>query len=221
MRILLAEDDAELAERLKKVLVEAGFTVDIAADGTLAEYLGQTEAYDAVVLDLGLPGMNGVSVLQRWREDGLDMPVLILTARGRWSEKQAGFHAGADDYMTKPFEMGEVVLRLHALIRRASGHAAADLRCGSLVLDTRAGRFRIDGAGLDLTAQEYRLLAYLMHNQGRVVGRSEIVEHVYERDADPDSNVVDVLLARIRRKLDRPLIRTVRGRGWVLEAGAS
>lgn len=218
MKILLVEDDAELADRLRQTLSAAGFAVDLAHDGETAEYLGLTEIYDAAVLDLGLPRLNGLSVLQRWREEKQTLPVLILTARGRWADKQAGFHAGADDYLTKPFEMGEVVLRLGALIRRARGHAAPELRCGPLTLDTVTGEFRLDARNLSLTAQEFRMLAFLMHNAGRIVSRSDIIDHVYERDLDPDSNVVDVLLARIRKKLDVPLIHTVRGRGYRLAA---
>ena len=177
-----------------------------------------TEPYDARVLDLGLPKIDGVSVLQRWREAGRNTPVLILTARGRWSEKMAGFNAGADDYMTKPFEIQEVVYRLRALIRRASGHAQPELVCGPLRLDTNAARVTLDGAPVPLTAQEFRILSYLIHHPGRVVSRTELMEHVYDRHFDSDSNVLEVLLGRIRRKVGSGLIQTVRGQGYKLAA---
>ncbi|KLJ01416.1 response regulator transcription factor [Luteimonas sp. FCS-9] len=218
MRILLAEDDAELAARVAAALAAAGFAVDRVDDGTDAEFRGQTEAYDAAVLDLGLPGLDGVSVLHRWREAGLALPVLVLTARSRWHDKLAGFNAGADDYLTKPFQIEELVLRLQALIRRSAGHASPRLRCGGLELDAHAGRFALDGDPLALTAQEYRILAYLMHHAGRVVSRAELGEHVYDNGYDPDSNVLDVLVGRIRRKLGVALLHTVRGQGFRLSA---
>jgi two-component system OmpR family response regulator len=219
MRVLLVEDDAELARRLQEVLAESGFAVDWQHDGTDAEFAGQTEDFDAVVLDLGLPGMDGISVLHRWREAGRTMPVLILTARGRWHDKLAGFNAGADDFLTKPFQFEEVVLRLRALIRRSTGHGSPLLSCGSLALDVNANRFSWDGMPLALTAQEHRILAYLMHHRGRVVSRTELGEHVYDVGYDPDSNVIDVLIGRIRRKLPQPgLLKTVRGRGFELDA---
>ncbi|WP_058835589.1 response regulator transcription factor [Luteimonas abyssi] len=221
MRILLAEDDAELAGRIAAVLAEAGFAVDRVADGGDAEFRGQTEAYDAVVLDLGLPGLDGVSVLHRWREADRRMPVLVLTARARWHDKLAGFDAGADDYLTKPFQLEELVLRLRALIRRSVGHASPRLQCGALELDANAGRFVLDGTALALSPQEYRILAYLMHHAGRVVSRAELGEHVYDNGYDPDSNVLDVLVGRIRRKLGVPLLQTVRGQGFRLAAGGT
>jgi two-component system OmpR family response regulator len=216
MRILVVEDEPALAFRLQKVLEEAGFAVDVAYDGEEGCHLGDTEPYDAVVLDLGLPKLDGVSVLQRWRAAGRSVPVLILTARARWSEKVAAFNAGADDYVTKPFEMEEVVVRLRALIRRASGHAQPELACGPLRLDTAAGKAKVDGMPLSLTAQEFRILSYLMHHQGKVVGRTELLEHVYDRHFDADSNVLDVLIGRIRKKLGCEVIHTVRGQGWRL-----
>jgi two-component system OmpR family response regulator len=218
MRLLIVEDEPALALRLQQALEAAGFVVDVAYDGEEGWHLGDTEPYDAIVLDLGLPKIDGVSVLQRWREAGKNTPVLILTARGRWSEKMAGFNAGADDYMTKPFEIQEVVYRLRALIRRASGHAQPELACGPLRLDTNAARVTLDGATVPLTAQEFRILSYLMHHPGRVVSRTELMEHVYDRHFDSDSNVLEVLLGRIRRKVGSSLIQTVRGQGYKLTA---
>lgn len=221
MRVLLVEDDATLAGRLRDVLEQAGLLVEIAGDGTQAAFLGCTEDYDAAVLDLGLPGQDGISVLHHWREHGRDLPVLILTARGRWSDKLAGFGAGADDFLTKPLHLEEVVLRLRALVRRTRGHADPVLRVGALAFDTLSSRFTLDGQPLTLTAQEQRILAYLMHRPDQVVSRSEIGEHVYARDLEPDSNTVDVLIGRIRRKLGRPLIHTERGLGFRLSAPAT
>ncbi|KAA2284701.1 response regulator transcription factor [Arenimonas fontis] len=218
MRVLLAEDDAELASRLAEALGEAGFAVDRAADGRDAEFRGQTEDYDAVVLDLGLPGMDGLSVLDTWRGNGRRMPVLVLTARGRWHDKLAGFDAGADDYLVKPFPIEELVLRLRALIRRSTGHVHPLIECGALVLDDNANRFTLAGEPLALTAQEQRILAYLMHRQGAVVSRAELGEHVYEQGYDPDSNALDVLIGRIRRKIGAARIVTERGKGFRLEA---
>lgn len=221
MRLLVVEDEPVLALRLQQTLEAAGFAVDVAYDGEEGWHLGDTEAYDAAVLDLGLPKIDGVSILQKWRAAGRSLPVLILTARGRWSEKMAGFQAGADDYMTKPFEMDEVVYRLRALIRRAAGHAQPELNCGPLRLDTLAGRFSLDGIPLQLTAQEFRILSYLMHHAGAVVSRTELMEHVYDRHFDSDSNVLEVLIGRIRRKLKADLIHTVRGLGYRLADGTS
>ena len=218
MRVLVVEDDRELASRICAMLVEAGFVAETAVDGEDAAFLGCTETYDAAVLDLGLPLRDGISVLHHWREQGCTMPVLILTARARWNDKLAGFGAGADDYLTKPFELGEIVLRLRALLRRARGHADPVLRVGPLVYDTLNARFSLDTMPLNLTAQEQKILAYLMHRPGEVISRSEISEHVYARDLDPDSNTVDVLIGRIRRKLGRPLIQTERGLGFRLVA---
>lgn len=216
MRVLVVEDEPALALRLQQVLEGAGFAVDVAYDGEDGWHLGETEPYDAVVLDLGLPKIDGVTVLQRWREARRSMPVLILTARGRWSEKMSGFNAGADDYMTKPFEMEEVVYRLRALIRRASGHAQPELVCGRARLDSNSGRLTIGGVPVTLTAQEFRILSYLMHHPDRVVSRTELMEHVYDRHFDSDSNVLEVLLGRIRRKVGADLIQTIRGQGYRL-----
>ena len=216
MRVLIVEDEPALAFRLQQMLEGAGFTVDVAYDGEEGWHLGDTEPYDAVVLDLGLPRIDGVTVLNRWREAGRTMPVLILTARSRWSEKMAGFNAGADDYLVKPFEMEEVVYRLRALIRRASGHAQPELTCGALRLDTNGGRGSVDGAPVQVTAQEFRILSYLMHHADRIVSRTELAEHVYDRHFDLDSNSLEVLVGRIRKKIGAAYIQTVRGQGYKL-----
>lgn len=218
MRVLVVEDEEELAAKLARALGAAGFAVDLAHDGARADFLGRSEPYDAVVLDLGLPRLDGLSVLRGWRAAGVGVPVLILTARGRWSDKQSGFEAGADDYLVKPFELGEAVLRVQALVRRSRGHASPELVCGALRLDTHRGVVTLAGEPVALTAQEYRLLAYLLHHAEGIVSRSELLDHVYERDADPDSNVVDVLLGRVRRKIGAERIETVRGRGFRLRA---
>lgn len=216
MRVLVVEDDPDLAKQLVKALQEAGYAVDCAHDGEEGHFLGDTEPYDAVILDLGLPVIDGLSVLDRWRSAGRTMPVLVLTARDRWSEKVAGIDAGADDYVTKPFRMEEVLARVRALIRRAAGHASAELECGALRIDTRSGRVTLDGAPVKLTAQEYRLLAYLMHHKGRIVSRMELTEHIYEQDFDRESNTIEVFVGRIRKKLGADYIRTVRGLGYRL-----
>ena len=214
MRILLVEDDTLLRAQLRTALQGAGYTVDEADNGRDAQFLGETEAVDAVVLDLGLPVVDGHTVLKRWRAAGRNMPVLILTARDNWHEKVAGIDAGADDYLTKPFHLEELLARLRALIRRAGGHASAELRCGALVLDTRQCRVSVDGQALVLTGHEYRVLAYLMHRPGQVVSRSELIEHIYAQDCDRDSNTVEVFVARLRKKLPEGAIETVRGLGY-------
>jgi two-component system OmpR family response regulator len=216
--VLVVEDEAELAGKLAHALCAAGFAADLAHDGEQAARLGRTEPYDAVVLDLGLPRLDGISVLRAWRSDGIDVPVLVLTARGRWSDKQSGFSAGADDYLVKPFELGEAVLRVQALVRRSRGHASPEIAVGGLRLDTHRGEFSLAGEPVALTAQEYRLLAYLAHHAERVVSRSELLDHVYGRDLDPDSNVIDVLLTRVRRKIGAERIETLRGRGFRLRS---
>jgi two-component system OmpR family response regulator len=216
MRLLVAEDDPVLRARIASALQEAGFAVDAVADGQQAEFLGQTEEFDAAVLDLGLPGMDGLSALARWREAGRGFPVLVLTARARWHDKLAGFNAGADDYLTKPFQLEELIIRLRALIRRSAGHAHPRLACGALELDVNAGRFSLHGDPLSLTAQEFRILAYFMHHPDKVIGRGTLGEHVYDGGFDPDSNALDVLIGRIRRKLGPGLLHTVRGQGFVL-----
>ncbi len=218
MRLLVAEDDPDLTRQLAAALGDAGYAVDCAPDGEEALFLGQTEPYDAIVLDLGLPAIDGVTVLQRWRECGLDTPVLILTARDRWSEKVAGFDAGADDYVTKPFHIEEVLARLRALIRRAAGHASPLLECGPVAVDTAAGRVSVDGRAVRLTANEFKILAYLMHHRGKVVSRTELTEHIYDQDFDRDSNTIEVFVGRLRKKLEVPVIETVRGMGYRLRA---
>ena len=214
MRILVVEDEPTLAAQLAATLQAAGYAVDTAANGRDAGYMGEVETFDAVVLDLGLPMVDGLTVLKRWRALGRTMPVLILTARGDWHEKVAGIDAGADDYLTKPFHMEELLARLRALIRRAGGHASAELCCGPLTLDTRNQRATVDGQALTLTSHEYRVLAYLMHHRDQVVSRSDLVEHIYAQDNDRDSNTVEVFVARLRKKLPDGAIETVRGLGY-------
>jgi two-component system OmpR family response regulator len=216
LRILLVEDDPDLSRQLKAALADAGYAVDTAKDGEEGHFLGDTEPYDAVILDLGLPVMDGITVLSRWRRDGRKMPVLILTARDRWSEKVAGFDAGADDYVAKPFQMEEVLARIRALIRRAAGHASAELECAGLRINSGTGRVTVDGVPIKLTAQEFRLLDYLMHHQGKVVSRTELVEHIYDQDFDRDSNTIEVFVGRLRKKLGSDYISTVRGLGYRL-----
>jgi two-component system OmpR family response regulator len=218
MRLLVVEDDARLRDQLVRTFEDAGYAVDASGDGEQAEFFGATETYDAVVLDLGLPGLDGLSVLRAWREAGNAVPVLILTARGAWTERVEGIDAGADDYLPKPFQMEELLARVRALIRRASGLGTVELRCGPVVLDTRANRVTVDGAPVTLTAHEYRVLAYLMHHAGETVSRSELSEHVYAQDMDRDSNTIEVFVGRLRRKLGRDLIKTERGLGYRLEA---
>ena len=214
MRILVVEDEAALAEQLQAALGAAGYAVDRAADGARADYLARTEAYDAILLDLGLPRVDGLTLLRQWREAGLIVPVLILTARGTWSEKVLGIDSGADDYVAKPFRVEEVIARTRALIRRARGHASPELRCGAVVLDPRQSSVTLDGAPVALTSHEYRTLAYLMHHPGRVVSRSELTEHIYAQSFERDSNTVEVFVARLRRKLGASFIETVRGLGY-------
>lgn len=219
MRVLVAEDDDALRRQLRDALADAGYAVDEAPDGEEAAFLGETEPYDAVVLDLGLPVRDGLSALRGWRQRGIAMPVLILTARGTWQEKVEGIDAGADDYLAKPFRMEELLARLRALIRRAGGHAAAELRCGPVLLDTRTGRVSVDGRLVALTAHELKVLDYLMHHQGRIVSRTELTEHVYAQDFDRDSNTIEVFVGRLRRKLGVDVIRTERGLGYRMDAG--
>jgi two-component system OmpR family response regulator len=199
-------------------MVEAGFAVDTAADGEDAEFLGATETYDVVVLDIGLPSLDGISVLQRWRRAGRTMPVLILTAREDWSEKVRGFRAGADDYVVKPFRIEEVIVRCRSLVRRAAGHATSELACGPLVLDTQLGIITLDGLPLKLTAFESRMLSYLIHHAERPITRIELSEHLYERDTDRDFNSIEVIIGRLRRKIGRGMIETIRGQGYRLSA---
>ena len=203
---------------MTEALGAAAYAVDVARNGTDAHFEGDSGSYDAVVLDLGLPQMDGITVLKKWRAAGRTMPVLILTARDNWHDKVAGIDAGADDYLTKPFHMEELLARLRALIRRAGGHASAELRCGPVGLDTRHSRVTVDGVALALTSHEYRVLDYLMHHQGELVSRSDLIEHIYAQDFDRDSNTVEVFIARLRKKLPPGLIETVRGQGYRLVA---
>jgi two-component system OmpR family response regulator len=218
MRLLVVEDDQDLNRQIVRALEEAGYAVDRAFDGEEGHFLGDTEPYDAVVLDVGLPKIDGITVLERWRRAGRVMPVLILTARDRWSDKVQGFDSGADDYVAKPFHMEEVLARLRALIRRTTGHATNELVCGPVRLDARSGRVVVEGNPVKLTSHEFRLLSYLMHHAGRVVSRTELVEHLYDQDFDRDSNTIEVFVGRLRRKLGVDVIQTVRGMGYILAA---
>ncbi len=223
MRILVVEDEAVLRGQLVRALVLAGYTVDEAADGLMAEYQGAVESYDAVVLDLGLPGLDGLSVLRRWRAAGHNMPVLILTARSAWQDKVAGIDAGADDYLAKPFQMEELLARLRALLRRGrlGEHASAQWHCGRIQLDTRKALVLVDDQPIVLTSHEFKLLVLLMQRQGEVLSRSELAEHLYSQDSDRDSNTIEVFVGRLRRKLPEGSIETVRGLGYRMgtEAG--
>jgi two-component system OmpR family response regulator len=214
MRLLVVEDDPDLSGQLVEALREAGYAVDLTQEGEEAEFLGETEPYDAVVLDLGLPNVDGMTILERWRENGRTMPVLILTARDRWSDKVAGFDAGADDYLAKPFRVEELLARLRALIRRSGGLASPVIQIGPISIDTRSSRVTVDERPAKLTGQEYRLLAYLAHNLGKVLSRTELTEHLYDQDFDLDSNTIEVFIGRLRRKLGTQAIETVRGLGY-------
>jgi two-component system OmpR family response regulator len=217
VKVLVVEDEVRLARQIGAALRDAGYAVDSAADGERADFLGRTEHYDAVVLDLGLPRIDGLTLLRRWREAGLSVPVLVLTARGSWHEKVQGIDAGADDYVAKPFRMEEVLARLRGLIRRASGQVTPELRCGGVALDPRGARVTLDGVPVKLTSHEFRVLSYLMHHR-RVVSQSELIEHIYSQGFDRDSNTLEVFIARLRRKLGPALIETVRGMGYRLRA---
>ena len=216
MRLLVIEDDPDLNRQLATALTDAGYVVDRAFDGEEGHYLGETEPYDAIILDIGLPKMDGISVLEAWRRAGRAMPVLLLTARDRWSDKVQGFDAGADDYVAKPFHLEEVLARIRALIRRAAGHATGELECGGLAINSGSGRVTVDGAPIKLTAQEFRLLDYLMHHKGKIVSRTELTEHIYDQDFDRESNTIEVFVGRLRKKLGADYIHTVRGLGYRL-----
>jgi two-component system OmpR family response regulator len=217
MRVLLVEDDARVAEGVTASLVAAGYVVDHETEGEEAWFKGDTEPYAAVVLDLGLPGMDGLSILRKWREAGQTFPVLILTARGSWNERVEGIDAGADDYLPKPFRMEELLARLRAIVRRAAGQATAVVAIGPLTLDTRQMRVSLDGVPIHLSPQEYRAVSYLMHHAGRVVSQMELTEQLYAQDFERDSNAVEVLIGRVRRKLGGGLIETRRGFGYIIE----
>ncbi|WP_137151391.1 response regulator transcription factor [Devosia sp. FKR38] len=214
MRILVVEDDTNLNRQLKDALTEAGYAVDVAFDGEEGHFLGDTEPYDAVVLDIGLPQMDGLSVLEEWRRAGKTMPVLLLTARDRWSDKVQGIDAGADDYVAKPFHMEEVLARIRALVRRAAGLASNEIVAGTVRLDARSGKVTVDGQSVKLTSHELRLLSYLMHHKGKVISRTELTEHLYDQDFDRDSNTIEVFVGRLRKKLPDDCIQTVRGLGY-------
>lgn len=216
MRVLVVEDEPTLSAQLCTGLRAAGYAVDACSNGRDALYQGETEDYDAVLLDLGLPELDGISVLKRWRSQGRSMPVLILTARDQWHEKVTGIDAGADDYLTKPFHMEELLARLRALIRRAQGLASPTLSCGELTLDTRSNRVSLAGQTVSLTSHEYKVLAYLMHRPQAVVSRAELTEHIYAQDFDRESNTIEVFVGRLRKKLPPALIETVRGLGYRL-----
>ncbi|GJD58409.1 MULTISPECIES: response regulator transcription factor [Methylobacterium] len=217
MRLLVVEDDKDINRQVVAALEEAGYVADKAYDGEEGGYLGESEPYDAIILDMGLPKADGVSVLQKWRRAGVKTPVIILTARDRWSDKVDGFDAGADDYVTKPFHMEELMARVRALLRRAAGHASSQISCGPVTLDTRSGKVFVDGNQVKLTSHEYRLLSYLMHHTGRVVSRAELTEHLYDQDFDRDSNTIEVFVGRLRKKLAVDLIQTVRGLGYLVD----
>lgn len=221
MRILLVEDDIRVAEGLVAALEVAGYVVDHVADGETAWFRGGTESYSAVVLDLGLPGIDGLSVLKRWREEGRDFPVLILTARGNWDERVEGIDAGADDYLAKPFQMEELLARLRAILRRSVGVANPIITIGRVKLDTRQMRVIVDGMPVRLSPQEYRLVSYLMTHAGRVVSQLELTEQLYAQDFERESNAIEVLVGRVRRKLGVDLVETRRGFGYIVENPAS
>ena len=216
MRVLIVEDDADLNRQLATAMKEAGYAVDTATDGEEGHFLGDTEPYDAVVLDIGLPQLDGISVLEQWRRAGRTMPVLLLTARDRWSDKVQGIDAGADDYVAKPFHIEEVLARIRALVRRAAGHASNEIECGPVRLDAKAGRVTVDGNPVKLTSHEYKVLEYLMLHRERVVSRTELIEHLYDQDFDRDSNTIEVFVGRLRKKVSADLIETVRGLGYRL-----
>jgi two-component system OmpR family response regulator len=222
MRILIVEDDSDLRRQLAETLSQSGYAVDLAADGEDGHFLGDTEPYDAVVLDLGLPKMDGVSVLKQWRADGKAFPVLILTARDQWSEKVAGFDAGADDYLTKPYQLSELTARLQAISRRAqTGVQGTVLHVGDLTLDLIKHKVTRSGRNINLQPREFRLLEYLMQHTGQVVTRSMLLENVWDYHFDPQTNVIDVQISRLRSKIDKdfdtPLLHTVRGAGYKLQ----
>ncbi|MBB3997398.1 response regulator transcription factor [Aureimonas pseudogalii] len=218
MRVLLVEDDAALAGEIASALRAENFAVDRAADGEDGLHLGDTELFDAAVLDLGLPKLGGIQVLKGWRAAGRNLPVLILTARDGWSDKVEGFKAGADDYLVKPFRVEELVMRLRALVRRSRGHGDARIVCGPISFDAQVGTFERDGLPLKLTALEWRVLSCLMLRKEIVVARADLIERVYEGDADVDSNSVEVIIARLRRKIGHAMIETSRGLGYRLTA---
>jgi len=216
VRILVVEDEEAIARRIDRALTAAGYVVEVSSDGEDAWFRGDTENYDAIVLDLGLPRMDGIQVLKRWRDGGCDTPVLILTARGSWMERVEGMDAGADDYLPKPFQMEELKARVRALLRRSAGRSQPVIRAGSVVVDTRQMLVTDDGTAIDLTPLEYRLVSYLVHHKGRVISQIELTEHIYSQDFERDSNAIEVLVARVRKKISAELIKTRRGYGYIV-----
>jgi two-component system OmpR family response regulator len=217
MRILIAEDDPILAQQIKDVLSANSFVADVAHDGIEALFRGETETYDLIILDLGLPQRDGLTVLKEWRAKGVDVPVLILTARDTWSDKVDGLDAGADDYLTKPFHIPELSARVRAMIRRKTGHAKPVFAKDNVCFDSRNSQATVSGMPINLTAQEVAVLSYLFHHKNRLVSRSELSDHIYEYDNDRDSNTIAVFVNRLRKKLGNELIDTVRGRGYVIK----
>lgn len=216
MRLLIVEDDPNLQKQIKEALQDSGYTVDSTSDGEEGHFLGDTEPYDAVVLDLGLPKLDGLSVLEKWRKSKKTFPVLILTARDRWSEKVAGFDAGADDYVTKPFQMEELLARLRALIRRSAGHASSNIEYGPLKLDMKSNKLFVNGSKIKLTSHEYKIIEYFLHHQEKIISRTELIEHIYDQDFDRDSNTIEVFIGRLRKKLGLDILKTERGYGYRL-----
>ncbi|HSM39958.1 MAG TPA: response regulator transcription factor [Afifellaceae bacterium] len=221
MRVLIVEDDARIAEDVRDAIQAAGFVADVVNDGEEAWFTGGTEPYDAVILDLGLPGIDGLTILKRWRSEGHSFPVLILTARSAWQERVDGIDAGADDYLVKPFQIQELVARLRAIVRRAAGHATTTIQVGALTVDTRMMSVSVNEKPIALSPLEYRLIAYLAHNQDRVITQTELSEHLYAYDGEKDSNAVEVLIGRVRRKVGEGLIETKRGFGYLISSSAA
>jgi two-component system OmpR family response regulator len=217
MRLLVVEDEPTLNAQLKQALEEEGYVIDVAFDGEEASFLGETEPYDLIILDIGLPQKDGLTVLEDWRADGVSTPVLILTARDRWSDKVKGMDAGADDYVAKPFQMEEVLARVRAILRRAAGLSSNQLACGPITLDLKTNRVTDNGMPVRLTAQEYRVLAYMLTQAGKVISRTELTEHIYDQDFDRDSNTIEVFVGRLRKKLSVNIIETVRGMGYRIQ----
>jgi two-component system, OmpR family, response regulator len=220
MRVLLVEDEAAIARDIAGALGETGYVVGIARDGEDGWFRASTEDYDAIILDLGLPKLDGLSVVRRLREEASTVPILVLTARGSWLQRVEGIDAGADDYLTKPFEMEELIARLAALLRRVGRHVTPLIELGSLRIDTRRLRVMVNGRAIELSPLEFRLLRYLAHNRDRVVAQSELVEHVYGSD-EPESNTIEALVARLRRKIGSETIGTRRGHGYIMETPSS
>lgn len=219
MKVLLVEDDDRIAREIEHALTGSGYIVDRAIDGEDAWFKGDVGEYDAVVLDLGLPSMDGISILKNWRENGRQFPILILTARGTWAERVEGIDAGADDYLPKPFQMPELLARLRAIVRRSTGQASSNIRIGPVSLDSRQMTVEVGGRDAGLSAQEFRLLSYLMHHEGRAVSAGELIDHLYADDTNRAENAIEVLIGRLRRKLGANIIHTKRGFGYVAAGG--